>query len=103
MHTSFEASLEMVAGRIPAQSQQSFMISKTVAFIDEDVNNVYVSPFQLFLQGSDLDIDAVTLIGYAFDMHGKFIGWSPYFQLTSTDLFEACKKIPLPTGEVQEI
>lgn len=103
MHTSFKASLEMTAGRIPAQSQQSFMISRTIAFIDEDVNNVYVSPFQLFLQGSDLDIDAVTLIGYAFDMHGKFIGWSPYFQLTSTDLFEVCKKIPLPTGQEQEI
>ena len=46
--------------------------SKIYAFDDTDVNTAMVSTFQLFLQGSDLDIDAVTLLGYSFDKNGKF-------------------------------
>jgi hypothetical protein len=40
------------------------MTQKVIAFDDTDVNTAMVSTFQLFLQGSDLDIDAVTLLGY---------------------------------------
>jgi hypothetical protein len=81
LHTSFKESLKLIAGRIPAQSQQSFMTQRVVAFDNSDINTAMVSTFQLFLQGSDLDIDAVTLLGYAFDKNGKFIGWSPYFDI----------------------
>jgi hypothetical protein len=52
-----------------------------VGFDNSGLNTAMVSTFQLFLQGSDLDIDAVTLLGYDFDDHGKLIGWSPYFSL----------------------
>jgi hypothetical protein len=57
----------------------------------------------LFLQGSDLDIDAVTLLGYAFDKNGKFIGWSPYFGISSKEMLEASKNIPIPTGQNIEV
>jgi hypothetical protein len=79
LHTAFDESLNLVAGRIPAQSQQSFMTQRVVGFDNSDINTAMVSTFQLFLQGSDLDIDAVTLLGYEFDNNGKFIGWSPHF------------------------
>ena len=103
LHTSFAQSLEFVAGRIPAQSQQSFMTQRVVGFDSSGLNTAMVSTFQLFLQGSDLDIDAVTLLGYDFDDHGKLIGWSPYFSLESKEMLKASKQLPLPTGKTQEV
>lgn len=99
LHTAFDESLNLVAGRIPAQSQQSFMAQRVIGFDSSDLNTAMVSTFQLFLQGSDLDIDAVTLLGYDFDKNGKFIGWSPYFLTDSKKTLEASKNIPLPTGK----
>lgn len=103
LHTAFDESLNLVAGRIPAQSQQSFMTQRVIGFDNSNVNTAMVSTFQLFLQGSDLDIDAVTLLGYEFDKNGKFVAWSPYFKSDSKENLEASKNIPLPTGEVKEI
>ncbi len=56
VHASFLKSLEVIAGRIPAQSQQSFMPQKVVAFTNSDINSAYVSAFQLFIQGSKNNI-----------------------------------------------
>jgi hypothetical protein len=39
MMTSFKASLNVIAARIPAQSQQSFMGMRVESFIDDDVNS----------------------------------------------------------------
>lgn len=99
LHTAFDMSLNMIAGRIPAQSQQSFMTQRVIAFDSSGVNTAMVSTFQLFLQGSDLDIDAVTMIGYEFDRNGKYIGWSPYFKSDSKSNLQASQHIPLPTGK----
>ena len=103
LHTSFKTSLKMIAGRIPAQSQQSFMIQKVVGFDSSGLNTAMVSTFQLFLQGSDLDIDAVTMLGFEFDKSGKFVGWSPYFNIESDDHLRESMKMPLPTGQTSEI
>lgn len=54
LHSSFNKSLDIIAGRIPAQSQQSFMPQRVVAFDNNDINTAYVSTFQLFLQGSKI-------------------------------------------------
>jgi hypothetical protein len=79
------------------------MTQRVIGFDNADLNTAMVSTFQLFLQGSDLDIDAVTLLGYEFDKNGKFVAWSPYFKSDSKENLEASKDIPLPTGEVKEI
>ena len=52
-HSSFLKSLDVVAARIPAQSMQSFMPMKVVAFDNPDINTAYVSTMQILLQGSD--------------------------------------------------
>ena len=103
LHTAFDESLNLVAGRIPAQSQQSFMTQRVIGFDSSDINTAMVSTFQLFLQGSDLDIDAVTLLGYEFDKNGKFVAWSPYFKSDSKANLQASKNMPLPTGLQKEI
>ena len=52
-HTSFLRSLDIVAARIPAQSMQSYMPMKVIAFDNPDINTAYVSTYQILLQGSD--------------------------------------------------
>lgn len=103
IYNSFNQSLNLVAARIPAQSMQSFMPMKIAAFIDSDVNTTYVSTLQTYLQGSDYDIDAVSLSMYAFDKHGKFIGWSDLFDESSKELFDASLKLPFPSSQTYSI
>lgn len=98
VHTSFLQSLEMVVSRTPAQSQQSFMSMYVAAFAMEDTNSAYVSRMQFLLQGSDLDIDKISLLGLIFKQ-GKLVTWSPYFNLKSQELFNASKELPFPTGK----
>lgn len=51
-HTSFLRSLDIIAARIPAQSMQSYMPMKIVAFDNPNINTAYVSTYQILLQGS---------------------------------------------------
>lgn len=101
-HTSFLQSLEAVVSRTPAQSQQSFMAMRVAAFATEDTNSAYVSRMQFLLQGSDLDIDKISLLGLEFN-HGKLITWSPYISLESAKEFEISKRLPFPIGKQLEI
>lgn len=103
IHTSFIQSLDVLASRIPAQSMQSFMAMRVAGFDESDLNSAYVSHFQFWLQGSDLDIDKVSLLGYEFTNDGKFIGWSPYFNMETPGLLKASKKLPFPTGRKVEV
>lgn len=50
---SFKKSLELIVARIPAQTMQSFMKMKVVGFLDTDSNQIQVSHFQTWIQGSD--------------------------------------------------
>lgn len=53
IYNSWEQSLYYTAARIPAQSHQSFMQMKAVAYSGSDKNICYVSHWQTWLQGSD--------------------------------------------------
>jgi hypothetical protein len=74
------------------------MPMKVVAYDDDNVNTAYVSAMQFFLQGSDLDIDAVSLLTYSFNKKGLFYSWSPEFNLNSKKLLNESLKLPFPTG-----
>nr|DAU84780.1 MAG TPA: hypothetical protein [Caudoviricetes sp.] len=50
---SFQDSLKFISARIPAQTLQSFMAMKLVAWTKNSKNMCYVSHFQTYLQGSD--------------------------------------------------
>lgn len=102
-YTSFRKSLQFTAARIPSQAMQSFMSMKVVAFTDSPDNKAYVSHFQTYLQGSDYDIDKVFLLGFEFDRTGKFIGWSPLFDLFSLKTLEESEKLPMPNGKKIQI
>lgn len=101
--TSFLKSLEFIAARIPAQSMQSFMPMKVVAFSESEKNIAYVSHWQIWLQGSDFDIDKVYLMGSEFSDNGKYIGWSPYFNLYSDEVRKASELLPMPSGKEYQV
>lgn len=98
MHTSYMMSLYTLAARIPSQSMQSFMAMKTVGYDSSGVNNVYVNPYQIWLQGSDFDIDTVNMLGYSFSDSGEFMHWSPYADFSNIVNLEASTRIPFPNG-----
>jgi len=73
-YTSFLKSLEFTASRIPAQTLQSFMKMEVVQYMSGNSNSAVVPPIQIWLQGSDYDIDKVYLMGYDFNENGQYIG-----------------------------
>ena len=97
VHSSFLMTLNVLAARIPAQCMQSFMAMEVVAFTDSDTSNAYVATSQIYLQGSDFDIDAVSLETFSVDSNGRFYDWSPYFDLSSYGNLSKSLKIPFPT------
>ena len=101
IYNSWLLSLKVIAARIPAQSQQSFMAMDVVGYENADINNAYVSSMQLWLQGSDLDIDAVSLQTFDIRNGGKIELWSPYsdIQYQMKDSLE----LPFPTGKETQL
>ena len=102
-HTSFLRSLDIAAARIPAQSMQSYMPMKVIAFDNPDINTAYVSTYQILLQGSDYDVDAVSLATFDIDANGILQLWSPYADLTNVEMRKASENLPMPTGQEIQI
>lgn len=98
MYSSFQMSLNVLAARIPSQSMQSFMSMKIAAFDESGTTNASVSIWQLWLQGSDFDIDTVSMLGYQFDKNGKFLHWSPLANFNTYETLHASTSLPFPTG-----
>ena len=76
---------------------------KVVGFDESGHNNAYVCTQQIWLQGSDFDIDCVSLLTYEFDRSGKFVGWSPFFDLTNSNQLKISSNLSFPTGRDVDI
>jgi hypothetical protein len=75
------------------------MPMRVVAWENPNINTAYVSVMQFFLQGSDLDIDAVSLLTYSFNKNGEFYKWSPDFNFDNKSLLDLSLSLPFPSGE----
>lgn len=95
-YISFLDSQNFIAARIPAQSLQSFMTMKNIAWTENSKNISYVSHFQTYLQGSDYDIDKAYIMGQSYDENAAYIGWSPLFNYNSVETLQASKALPIP-------
>jgi hypothetical protein len=51
------------------------------------------------LQGSDFDIDAVTLLTFDINRQGKLDLWSPYAILDDRNGLDISKTLPLPNNQ----
>jgi hypothetical protein len=85
-----------LVSRIPAQAGQSYKAASTVAYLHDNENSIYVSHWQIFLDGADFDIDKAYQMSYSFK-NGLFVGWSPYFNLSSQEIGESFK-LPAPNN-----
>lgn len=97
-YVSFLKSREFTVARIPAQTLQSFMKMKNVAFSGIKTGQCFVAAIQTWLQGSDYDIDKAYVMGLSFDSNGKYIGWSDLFNYDSIELLNASEELPVPKG-----
>lgn len=95
---SFKLMLNILATRIPAQCQHSFMAMQVVGFVDGNINNAFVSADQIWLQGSDFDIDTVSLATYSADDNGYIHLWSPYVNYSSYKKLSDSLRLPFPNG-----
>lgn len=95
---SYEASKYIISARIPAQNLSSFMSMKTVGYLPINTNQVIVSHFQTWLQGSDYDIDKSYIMAYQFSDNGVFESWSPLFDYTSGKTLHASMVLNMPLG-----
>lgn len=93
---SFQDSLKFISSRIPAQTLQSFMTMKCVGWTENTKNMAYVSHFQIYLQGSDYDIDKAYIMGQSYDSNGVYIQWSPLFDYTDAQTLYLSKQLPTP-------
>ena len=98
LYYSFKQTLYNLVARIPSQSMQSFMAMETIAFDNTGTNNLYISIYQILLQGSDFDIDTATVLGYDLDRNGLLSKWSPLFDYSSSENLKASLTLPFPTG-----
>lgn len=94
IYQSWKFSNKALCARIPAQAMQSFQSMETVGYIAGDANDVYVSHWQLWLQGSDFDIDKLYMMMYEFK-NGIFSGWSPFFDILKPN---ESFNLPIPNG-----
>ena len=99
MFSSLQKSLQLIAARIPAQSMQSFMSMKIVAFDSTNSNTAYVASTQLWLQGSDFDIDTTNFTQYSINRNGKIQHWSSLADYSSQEMLKASDNLPFPTNE----
>lgn len=93
-YASWQKSLEVVASRIPAQSMQSFMPMKNVAYNVGNKNDAYVSISQIWLQGSDFDIDKAYIMGYSFNNKGAYNSWSNLSSYSTKAQLDALNTLP---------
>ena len=96
MYTSFLKSLNVISARIPSQALQSFMPMKTIGFTENKSNDIYVSHWQLWLQGSDLDIDKAYTMMYSINDSGIYDYWSPLFDFSSLESLTLSENLPTP-------
>lgn len=93
---SFLDSQNFISSRIPAQTLQSFMTMKQIAWTTNSKNMAYVSHFQTYLQGSDYDIDKAYVMGQSYDDNSIYIGWSNLFDYSTVGTLQASKTLPIP-------
>lgn len=94
---AFNMSLNVVGARIPTQAMQSFMPMRIVAVTDDLVNNIYVTRWQTWLQGSDYDVDKLYTLAYSIADNGTLPTLS---KLTYDFPVDEVLRLPLPDGRI---
>ena len=95
-YNSFLLTLKTISARIPSQSFQSFLATKTVAFTEDNFNNGYMNIWEMWFQGSDFDIDKAYTLLFDVSKNGLIQG-NIFTDYTNSDNIE--KSLQLSAGE----
>lgn len=98
LYNSFVKACSITSSRIPTQALASFMNMQVVAFNPQGSNDIFVSRWQMWLQGSDLDIDKAYMMGHSFAPSGMFKHWSPLADYSSEQKRKISDELPVPNG-----
>ena len=99
LYQSFVRSLRNVDTRIPTQNLASIQGVEIVSFNTFGRNDIFINRWQMWLQGSDLDIDKTYGMGSSIKKNGMYDHWSPLAQYTSKELADLSDNLPAPTGK----
>ncbi len=95
-YNSWLLSLKTISARIPSQSFQSFLATKTVAYTDDEFNNGYMNIWEMWFQGSDFDIDKAYTLMFDVSKNGLIQG-NVFTDYNSSDFIE--KSLKLTTAQ----
>lgn len=98
--SSFNIGLRYIATRIPSQAQQSFMNMEITSLGNYGTNIARIPLMQMWLQGSDFDIDKIFMLGCTIGKDGIIEKWSNFFNYSSPEFLETSMKLPIPDGRV---
>ena len=74
------------------------MPMRNVAYMNTLTNDSYVSINQIFLQGSDFDIDKAYTLGSTFTSKGNLELWSDLTNYSTIEQLNELEKLPIPSG-----
>jgi hypothetical protein len=69
---------------------------KIVGFVNSPTNVAFVPAIQLWIQGSDLDIDKAFMLGSSISDAGYYNDWSELFNYTDKTTVDASNELPIP-------
>ena len=98
LSASWEKSREFIVSRIPTRSMQSFMEMKNIGYNRSKFNDTYVSVWQIFIQGSDFDIDQTYFMGHGFNKSGLYDVANDAFDYKDKKDLDIIESMPLPSG-----
>ncbi len=98
MYASWMKSREFVCSRIPAQSLQSAMEMKNIGYHRGKFNDVYVSAWQIFIQGSDFDGDKGWFMGHQINKSGFIDMPNDVFDYADINDLNIIESMRLPSG-----
>lgn len=93
--------IHMFSGRIPAQTMQSVMAMELIDINGNENSSMFVNTMQLYLQGSDLDIDKSYTIYREVANSGKTIHWAPYHIFSDSALIQSVE-LTVPNLQIAE-
>lgn len=85
---SFDASLNILVGRIPSSGQQSTTVGRVVGFLHGSKNTIYSPVEMMIVQGADMDIDKAVVVFREVGPKGEYIASDPEERAKRNDLSE---------------
>lgn len=76
---------------------------RNIAYNVGSKNDAFVSISQIWLQGSDFDIDKAYILGYSFNKKGNYNSWSNLTNYSTKGQLDALNKLPKANNSILQV